>query len=130
MPKPTIFELDALASVVEKWQRVLGLDVWDIGVAICRERDMRRRAEAEIMFNWPTRRALLHVIDPLDYAGVCPVHPQDMELDVVHELLHLMTSAWRTEEGSLEDGVKEQFLTDMARVLVAQKRAAERRKKR
>lgn len=84
-----IFKEDELKSRLAEWQKILRLQDWIIDVSICRERDMRLSDNCgECEWNLYKKMAWIRILDPVDYPPDS-MKPQDMELTLVHELLHL-----------------------------------------
>ncbi len=92
-----IFTVEELRTTyLPKWQRILRLQDWNIQIEIKREREMDI-ANAGGCNNWhiQSRHSTIHILDTADWP-TDPEHPvQDMELTLVHELLHLHLAEWR-----------------------------------
>lgn len=87
--KEVIFTLEELQVKCSEWQKVLRLQDWIITICICREREMSETGRAaEIEATLPKRMATIRILDPVDYPPDL-VELQDMELSLVHELLHI-----------------------------------------
>lgn len=112
---------DELTAVCRKWQERLGLQAWEVVVHIARAHEMEDNARAQIATIHEYRQADIKVLDPQDFHSGLPF-PQDMEHSVVHELLHIPTAWWYVKDNNVEAGIKEQFLTDIARALVTLER--------
>lgn len=122
MSQAVIFTEEELQALCREWQRVLRLSEWRIVVRIGRERDFRHKTAAgENRWNPDSCEALIRVLDPLDYEPTC-IFPQDMEVTLVHELLHLHHGVLVPEDGTTEDTLLEQALHKIAYALVTLKR--------
>ncbi|WP_136604659.1 hypothetical protein [Paenibacillus dokdonensis] len=87
--KEVIFDNKQLQEKCAEWQRILRLQDWIVDIGISRSRDMNLdNAQAEIVPCLPKRMATVRILDSVDYPPDC-AEPQDMELSLVHELLHI-----------------------------------------
>lgn len=129
-PRPVIFDAECLARCVREWQDRLGLQAWNITASIERRERIdiltqSTGAQAGCDQSTCLRRARIYICRPEDWPlvdAVAPDDPQDMELDLVHELLHIVLSGWPLGETPLEKRLKEQSIEDLARALVRLKR--------
>ncbi len=116
----TILTEQKLRDLCRWWQGVLGLSDWYIIVKIKRFYDMPHDTQGACNWTFSRREALIKILDPNDYDPNCIV-PQDMELTLVHELLHIRHAPY--EPGENANGwLHDQALEDTARALVAFKR--------
>lgn len=126
MPEVIISEEELRARCFE-WQKVLKLQDWIISVFVFRERDFSDPGRAaEIIMQLPKRMATIRILDPLDYPSNL-VELQDMELALVHELLHLHFLPLR-ENGDIEGlhhVMEEQAIEAISRGLVFLKRGGQ-----
>lgn len=82
---------EELEACLSKWQKILRLQDWNVHVEVKRERDMEMEGRcAELSCQEPTRHAWIVIRDPTDYPDTA-AEPQDMEMSIVHELLHIYT---------------------------------------
>jgi phytoene dehydrogenase-like protein len=103
------------------WQGILGLDYWEIKFAFKRQRDMNHKNQAEVKYALPKASAYIVMVCHEDYDN--DVFPQDMETSLVHELLHIKCAAFDDlEEGTLQDAMMEQYIDNMAKILVTMDR--------
>lgn len=80
---------EELRAKCAEWQKILRLQDWIVDVGISRSRDMNlENAQAEILPSLQKRMATVRILDSVDYPPDC-AEPQDMELSLVHELLHI-----------------------------------------
>ena len=113
-----IFNIEELKELCLKWQERLGLSHWCIGVQISKAEDMLlQEVQGTNRISLKTEQALITVIDPEDY----PKTPfeQDMEVSLVHELLHIPLKYFaQPEPETLEPEHMEAFIERTARLLV------------
>ena len=114
--------VEELVVLCKEWQAILNIQFWDIKVGIYRGRDFsKKEIQAEVSFQLATATAILRILDPTDYDR--DLWPQDMEVSMVHELLHLrLAEADETESGSMEDILLERAIDHIAKALVKLKR--------
>lgn len=111
-----------LLSLCEDWQERLGLKHWDIGIRSCRAKDINVGGQAEISINLQMEQALISILDPVDYRGN-DLFPQDQEVSLVHELLHILFEyVFPESPGRLEEIHLESSIERIARLLVRLKR--------
>lgn len=112
-----IFTTQAEAeSALAEWQEILLLRDWDIKIDICRTRDMTFDGAAEVHYKKGKKLAIIHILDPLDYEN--KYWEQDHETSLVHELLHLHTCLFVSDE----DVHEERAVDAISRALVRLKR--------
>lgn len=119
-----IFSESELCTLCAEWQERLRLQHWTIAVGISSlESFEQEEAQGEIQFSIETGRALIKILDPEKY----PESPfkQDMEVSLVHELLHLMFAPFTPKEGTLQHSFMENSIETLAQVLVESKRKEE-----
>lgn len=105
------------------WQRVLRLQDWDVAVSMERRHALKRGvANAEIDIY---RRAKIRLLDPVDIAPDDWAQDQDLEISIVHELLHLaFHDVGRPKDDSPEDVALERAIEATANALVRLDRQA------
>lgn len=104
-----------LARLLKSWCRTLGLETWDIDLHYRKKMD--RDGDVGDCDAEPTNRtALINVLDP-------DVRAHDVELTLVHELLHVHTW-WTRINGarSHRNIVGEQSIEAIAKALVSLRR--------
>ncbi|WP_416149421.1 hypothetical protein ACM26V_00025 [Salipaludibacillus sp. HK11] len=110
---------DQLNERAAYWQKVLGLQDWDVQVKKARAEafDGDREGECEYLSNSKTAR--IRILDESHYPTDA-WDEQDMELTLVHELLHLHFSAIRDLAYELDHYVmfEEQAINKMSQALV------------
>jgi len=90
------------------WQRRLKLEAWQISVRQARGSDLKPKTLGAIRWDKGKKTAVIWVLDPADYQLPFQEMLDDMELTIVHELVHLeLASAPRSEasRGSEEHAV-------------------------
>ena len=117
-----IFTEDELKKLCSFWQNQLKLNNWRIAIGIERKTAFNNsQSTGEIDYVLPLRQAIIKVLDPLDY----PNSPfeQDMEITLVHELLHLHFALFEPKsDDSLEFLIMESTIEQLANILVEMKR--------
>lgn len=112
-------------ALCEEWQAVLGLSQWDVFVKIVRGNGLHLPHDLQGSCEWALRRheAIIKLMDPVDYdPEFC--RPLDMEVTLVHELLHLHFAPFdHSEKGSPDDIATEQVIHHLSEALVRLKRA-------
>ena len=113
-----ILNLEELTQLCVEWQERLGLSNWEIGIQICSSETLELpEVQGTNIVSLETERALITILAPEDY----PPTPfeQDMEVSLVHELLHIpLKYIARPERGTLEHIHLEAFIERTARLLV------------
>ena len=110
--------IEQLKTLCSRWQEKLGLAHWNIALQICRERDMPiSHSQGSNQISLANEQALISILDSSDF----PSSPfeQDMEVSLVHELLHIpLRYISEPENGSIEETLLEAFIERTARLLV------------
>lgn len=122
-PREVILTEQELRNLCRWWQEVLGLSDWYIKVNIKRAYDMPRDFQGECSWTFARREAVIKILDSSDYDPDF-AFPQDMELTLVHELLHVRYGPAAEPEDTATKWLYEQATEDIARALVALKRAS------
>lgn len=116
-----ILTIQELEEACAYWQNRLRLNSWDISIGICRQSDFNNKdAQGEVDYEIAAGTAIIRILDSLDF----PDSPfnQDMEVTLVHELLHLHFSAFEPEDGTLASTLMERTIERLAKTLVGLKR--------
>jgi hypothetical protein len=76
-------------TCLKTWQDRLALGNWHVSVEIARAKDLRPKTVGQVEIDYPARRAVIQVLDPVDHRL-----PEDqmlalVESVVVHELVHI-----------------------------------------
>jgi len=98
------------------WQKRLHLEDWKVEVKIVRIWELEQGTLGHIDWSAPHRTATIKVLNPLDYELPRDRIPQDIELSVVHELVHLHLSVLPLNKSSR--GAEEQVVSMIADALV------------
>lgn len=106
------------------WQRVLRLQDWEIEVNVARAYHMRLDGLAECHWQIKKRMAVINLQDPIDFDPGW-LGDRDMELSLVHELLHLHLAPWSPQEGTEDDVFEEQAIHAMSKAFVELERRDE-----
>ena len=111
-----IIKEEELSKYLAKWVRILRLERWDIRIKIKRAEDMHlEECAGENHFTTTSRQSLINLRDPVDWTN--NDFEQDMELTLVHELLHISFTMLDTDN-ALRDKIQHQLLNDMAVALI------------
>lgn len=117
-----IFTEDELKKLCSFWQNQLKLNNWRIIVGIKNLTEFNNKQSlSEIEFVSALNKAVIKILDPSDY----PQSPfeQDMEISLVHELLHLHFALFEPKSDDLlEFLIMESTIEQLANILVEMKR--------
>ena len=114
MYKPSEEELQTWCA---KWQKILSLKHWSVQVKYEKKHRMAAGSYAEVFCKTGILSAVIKIMDPMDYDD--PYIPQNIELSLLHELIHIPLMMFsKPEEGTTEDVLQEQFLELMSRALL------------
>jgi hypothetical protein len=83
-----IFTDEQLREKLKEWQKRLRLQDWIITASIKRARDLKDDSQACVSWVLTKKMATIGIMDSIDYPPDSMVS-QDMEISLVHELLHL-----------------------------------------
>lgn len=101
------------------WQEILGLAQWNCEVRVVRQREMTGDNQGELHVYDVHTRALIRLLDPLDWDGGTMKMVQDMETTLVHELVHLRLHALiPNDKNEHRDMLEEQAVDSLATALV------------
>jgi hypothetical protein len=98
------------------WRQRLKLEDWRISVAMARQSDLAPKTLGGIKWDKPKKSAVIWVLDPSDYRLPFREMLDDMELTIVHELVHLelaslpRSQASRSSEEHAVNGIAEAML--------------------
>jgi hypothetical protein len=108
-----------LTELCTIWQKRLRLQDWNVKVSTCRERDMCiEGTQGSCNYSHQLKAALIQILDPSDYPPES-ITAQDIEVTLVHELLHLHFAALEPERDSPQHVALEQAIDLTAYALVA-----------
>jgi hypothetical protein len=89
--------LDARLAI---WQGRLNLANWKISLLVSHAGDLKPKTMGNIHWDSQKRTATIRVLDPADYQLACRDALADMEMTVVHELVHLELSSLPRSQAS------------------------------
>ena len=92
-----------LNSRLAFWQQRLNLQDWKLSVSSSHPSDLKPETLGNIHWDKDNKSAVVHVLAVSDYKMACPAALEDMELTVVHELVHLTLSPLRTSATNRTD---------------------------
>lgn len=98
------------------WRQRLKLEGWRISVALTRRNDLKPKTLGGIRWDKGKKSAVIWVLDPSDYRLPFREMLDDMELTIVHELVHLQlaslprSEASRSSEEHAVNGIAEALL--------------------
>ena len=78
-----------LHEILPYWQHRLALDDWDVHILLSRPEDLRPGTLGNIHWDRDKKAATIRVMDSTGYHGDLPAMLKDMQVTVVHELVHL-----------------------------------------
>jgi len=118
-----VCELQELQLLMKYWQERLRLQHWDVKLKIVRAADFSQEsARGENNWEQSTAESVIHILDPADWPKDTPFE-QDMEITLVHELLHLHFSPFdNTAKESQEKIMLERAIDHIAKALVEVRR--------
>ncbi len=99
------------------WQKRLALEDWKISIRMARPSDLKPSTLGNIRWDASDRTAVIRVLHPEEYKLACPEMIKDMELTVVHELIHLELSSLPRSQASRLD--EERAVNRIADALLA-----------
>lgn len=113
-----------MKAICSEWQERLRLQDWHVYLGITRERDFENNGkEAEITIYYLMKQATINLVDPVDFPSTC-VEPQDMEVSIVHELLHIYFGASHGDPDNMDNVAEEQAIHCISHALVNAKRGS------
>lgn len=114
-----------MESLMEEWQKRLGLEDWKIKLHTNLRQDEMTCADAEgnASYEESTKTARIELLDPAWYGE--RIIPYDIEKTLVHELLHLKLSLLFGGDNLLER-IAHQWVDDLARAFVDAKRQGQK----
>ena len=106
-----------VAEKLALWQKNLKLSEWQITWAIAQRRDLKPNTVGQIHWDMPRKSAAILVLDPADYRMPLNAMLDDMELTIIHELVHLKLTSLPHSEASR--GNEEQAVNGISEALFA-----------
>ena len=115
---------EKLDTLCVEWQSILHLQAWDIVVKICRSGEFEDKdCVGENLWDLRVCKSFIRILDPIDYKSSSWGY--DMEVCLVHELLHLHFMSFQPKDDGLEHDFMESVIERLASVLVDLKRKHE-----
>jgi hypothetical protein len=99
-----------VATKLAVWRERLKLEDWRISAVMTRRSDLAPKTLGGISWDKGKRSAVIWVLDPSDYQLPFCEMLNDMELTVVHELVHLELATGRGTEEHAVNGIAEAML--------------------
>jgi len=128
-----ICDEEKLRLLVEEWSDKLGISNWFIITKLLRKFYMPEvNPVGCVKCDLNTERAVIMMVDPIDYPDSAKeLIKYDMEVTLVHELLHIMTDYFACEipKDSLAYKHLEAIITRLSELLVAMNRKIEQLEK-
>jgi hypothetical protein len=128
VPEQASWTQEDCERVCREWQQRLRLQDWDVRLMLVSSRELTE-AKAELTVWIPKKRvATIRLVDPSDaYLNADHYDRRDVEVDIVHELLHLYTDGILGDRStdSPENTCAEQMADAVARALVNLHREAQ-----
>jgi hypothetical protein len=106
-----------IAEKVILWQQRLKLNEWKISWTMACRSDLKLDTVGQIHWDEPGKSAAILVLDPSDYHMPFDAMLDDMELTIVHELVHLKLTSLPHSEASR--GSEEQAVNGISEALFA-----------
>lgn len=105
------------------WQQRLKLDDWKISIVSSHPADLKPGTLGHIHWDADTKTAAIRVLDASEYRMACPDAFNDMELTVVHELVHLVLSSL-SRSVEADRGAEEHTVNQISKALLELDRQA------
>lgn len=99
------------------WKERLKLEDWQVSAVMTRQADLAPKTLGGIRWDKPKKTAVIWVLDPSDYRLPFREMLDDMEMTVVHELIHLELATAPHHEASRS--VEEHAVNGIAAALLA-----------
>src|SRR6476660_10640149 len=114
---PAVVSNEQVHDWLHLWQKRLHLEDWKVEVRIVRIWDLEQGTLGHIDWSAAHKTAVIKVLNPADYELPKDKVPADMELSIVHELVHLHLSALPLNKSSRN--AEEQVVSMIADALVS-----------
>jgi hypothetical protein len=101
---------------LETWSSRLRLQDWRIQAKIVRSTDLKPDTLGHIKWDSDRKTALITLLDPIDYDLPAARIEEDMEMTVLHELIHLHLSVLPRDKASRQ--AEEQVVNRIAGALM------------
>jgi hypothetical protein len=110
-----------IQALVVKWQAIMRLQDWDVDIRFSRAHDIGPDRDAEVDRCDSGKCARISIKDPGDRDSKC-ISPQDIELSLVHEMVHLYFPHIDNFNGT-DDAIYEQAVHQISSTMVKLERA-------
>jgi hypothetical protein len=107
---------EVLDAKLARWRERLGLEDWRISVVMALRADLPPKTMGGIRWDKTTKTAEVWVLDPSDYQLPFREMLDDMELTIVHELVHLDLAS--LPRGQASRGSEERAVNSIARAML------------
>ena len=111
------FAQQYVAQKLELWQEHLKLSDWRITWAMAHRSDLKPNTVGQIHWDKPSKSASILVLDSADYRMPFNAMLDDMELTIIHELVHLKLTSLPHSEASR--GSEEEAVNGLSEALFA-----------
>jgi len=111
------FAQQYVAQKLKLWQERLKLSEWRITWAMAQRSDLKPNTVGQIHWDKPSKSASILVLDSSDYRMPFNAMLDDMELTLIHELVHLKLTSLPHSEASR--GSEEQAVNGISEALFA-----------
>ena len=111
------FAQQYVVQKLELWQERLKLSDWRIAWAMAHRCDLKPNTVGQIHWDKPSKSASILVLDSSDYRMPFNAMLDDMELTIIHELVHLKLTSLPHSEASR--GSEEQAVNGISEALFA-----------
>ncbi len=115
--RPPEFAQQYVAQKLELWQERLKLNDWRITWTMAHRSDLKPNTVGQIHWDKPSKSASILVLDSSDYRMPFNAMLDDMELTIIHELVHLKLTSLPHSEASR--GSEEQAVNGISEALFA-----------
>jgi len=129
-PEEALLSEEELKQLCVEYQEILRLQDWRNKIRIMRGYEFDNEdAEGQVKYTLSRKEALIYILDHVDYEST-HAFPQDMEVTLVHELIHLHFAevSDRCEKAEVDITVPlEQAIHCLAEAIVTLRRSARRK---
>lgn len=106
-----------------EWQLRLGLMDWDITIKYVRHFDLDQYTVGTCKWHMKTKEAKIKILVPEDFPETIAYRENDIEMTIVHELLHLHISPIvESDTNTFRETIEEQVIHKISKALVNAKR--------
>ena len=108
---------DEAQSWCQYWLKRLSLSDWTVVVKVCRAKELAPGNEAQVQYVRSSKTAIVSIMCKEDYDNSS--FPLDHEINLVHELMHLLFCPFMDEEKESEAWINQEWAIEAtARALV------------